>query len=394
VEPSPFEIAVPEDVLADLRDRLARTRLPQAFPDDGWTYGTDIAYLRELVDYWLHPYDWRKQEAELNRLDNFRVTIDDVPLHFVHTSGKGPKPLPLILSHGWPWTFWDCRHVIGPLTDPAAHGGEPDDAFDVVVPSLPGFVFSSPLPRPRIDWQDTSDLWARLMTDVLGYERFGAFGGDWGRAITLQLGHRYAERVIGVHVAGTHRLAVWNADDRPWDIFGPLPAGLPSDVREVAVATQRRYASHVTVQVIDPLTLAAALHDSPAGLCSWLLERRRNWSDCSGNVETRFSKDELLTQTMLYWATDCFADTARFYHYASERRWTPDHDRRPIVEAPTGVTVFLRDNRLPRSDEQLRAEWNLHFRRDHERGGHFCAAEEPQAIIQDLRDFFRPLRTG
>jgi len=391
VTAEPFLVDVPEETLSDLRDRLGRTRLPRGFADDGWTYGTNMDYLAELLAYWRDGYDWRAHEAEINQLDHFKVPIDEVPIHFVLAKGKGPRPLPLLLNHGWPWTFWDYRDVIGPLSDPAAYGGDPADAFDVVVPSLPGFVFSTPVPRPGVDWQVTADLFAELMTGVLGYERFGVFGGDWGRAITLQMGHRYGERIAGVHVCGTHRMDAWNSE-RPWDIFGPVPEGVSPEVREIILSRQRKFATHVCVHVLDPLTLAAGLHDSPAGLAAWLLERRRTWSDCDGDVEQRFSKDVLLTHFTLYWVTDCFATTARYYLDAAARPWVPDHERRPMVEVPTGVTVFRRDDQLARTEEQTRQEWNVQFRREHERGGHFAPAEEPEAVVGDIRDFFRPLR--
>jgi hypothetical protein len=195
-----FKIAVPDALLSDLKDRLSRVRYPIDFANENWAYGTNRAYLEEMVAYWRDHYDWRKHEAEINRFSHYRTTIDGVPIHFIHEPGKGPKPIPLILSHGWPWTFWDLAKVIRPLADPAAFGGDPADAFDVVVPSLLGFCFSSPLTKPGINWWRTADLWVTLMRDVLGYSKFAAEGGDWGAFVTQQLGHKYPQHLLGIYL--------------------------------------------------------------------------------------------------------------------------------------------------------------------------------------------------
>ena len=183
MEATPFTIAIPDERLADLDRRLRQTNWARDYANDDWRYGTNGEYLRELVDYWITSYDWRAQEAAMNDYDHFRVELDGVPIHFMHVRGQGPNPKPLLLTHGWPWTFWDFKDVIGPLTDPASHGGDPAESFDVVVPSLPGFGFSTPLDKTGINWWTTADLWARLMKEVLGYERFGAHGGDWGLSL-------------------------------------------------------------------------------------------------------------------------------------------------------------------------------------------------------------------
>src|SRR3989442_8298617 len=195
----PFTIAIPETVLTDLRERLAKTRWSSDFANPRWEYGTNRDYLKSLVDYWRQDYDWRKHEREMNTFSHYQTTIEDVPIHFIHEPGKGPKPMPLILSHGWPWTFWDFHKVIRPLADPAAFGGDPQDAFDVVVPSLPGYGFSIPLTTPGVNCWSTADMWVTLMQDVLGYKKFAAEGGDWGAILTAQLGHKYADRLIGIY---------------------------------------------------------------------------------------------------------------------------------------------------------------------------------------------------
>lgn len=388
----PFVISIDEAVLADLHERLRRTRLPRDFANEDWSYGTNGAYLRTLIDYWLEGYDWRERERAMNELEHFRTTIDGLPIHFVHARGRGPASIPLVLSHGWPWTFWDYREVIGPLSDPAAHGGDPADAFDVVVPSLPGFGFSTPLTRTGVNAWSTADLWHELMTGVLGYQRFAAAGGDWGAIVTAQLGHKYPERLIGIYVVGTVAALAFFSGERPWDPFMEHIASLTGESRARFVEWSRRFASHVAVQVLDPQTLACALHDSPAGLCAWLLERRRAWSDCGGEVERRFSKDALLDHTMLYWATAAFASSVRYYAEAARHRWTPSHDRIPLIEVPTGLTIYRPDAPplpLRGADPRL---FPLCFEKVRESGGHFAPAEEPAAFVEDVRATFRPLR--
>jgi pimeloyl-ACP methyl ester carboxylesterase len=387
----PFQVEIPESRLEDLRRRLESIHWAPDLGNDDWKYGTNGDYLRELVDYWLGPYDWRAQERAINAYDNFRVSIGDVPIHFIHARGQGPAPLPLILSHGWPWTFWDFEKVIGPLSNPAAYGGDPADAFDVVVPSLPGFGFSTPLEKTGMNWWRTADLWASLMSEVLGYERFCAHGGDWGTLITTQLGHRYADRLHGIHVTGVAPLTSFS-NDRPWSLGGLFdPTALAADELAATLAWERKFASHVAVQHLDPQTLAYAMHDSPLGLCAWILERRRSWGDCRGDVESRFSKDELLTTMMIYWLTDSFVSSVRFYQEAGADPWRPDHDRMPVVEAPTGITLFEPDK--PPGDMAWTEEYfNRSFLRSHPRGGHFAPAEEPELVVGDLREMFRPYR--
>jgi pimeloyl-ACP methyl ester carboxylesterase len=243
-----FEVAVPQATLDDLRDRLARVRWPIDPANPDWVYGVERGYLEELVDYWRTQYDWRAQERAINAFSHFRTTIDGVPIHFIHEQGKGPNSIPLILSHGWPWTFWDYRKLIGPLTDPAAYGGDPADSFDVIVPSLPGFGFSVPLDQPGIEWSRTADLWVKLMRDELGYDRFAAQGGDWGALVTEQLGHKYAEHLIGIHLG----LAI------PMTLF---ISGLPPE-EDYAEAERHRFhhtkermavgTAHWVVQATDP----------------------------------------------------------------------------------------------------------------------------------------------
>lgn len=383
----PFTIAVSDETLRDLRERLERVRWPEDFANDQWQYGTNLAYLKELVGHWKDRYDWRRHEREMNSFSHFRTTIEDVPIHFIHERGKGPKPMPLILSHGWPWTFWDLHKVIRPLADPASFGGDPADAFDVVVPSLPGYGFSTPLRKTGFNFWRTADLWVRLMQDVLGYSRFSAEGGDWGALVTSQLGHKYADRLHGIYV---HLVA-------PLDIFlGALPAASEYGPDEQGWFEKNAHffsaeSGYSALQATKPQTIAHALNDSPAGLCSWILEKRRTWSDCAGDVERRFTKDELLTTVMIYWVTQSYGTSARYYYECVHNPWRPSHPREPVVEAPTGVGLFEKEVvLLPRTWTER--YYNLKRWTRMPSGGHFAPMEEPDLLVDDIRAFFRPLR--
>ena len=383
-----FTLSVPNAVLNDLRDRLARTRFPRDFANDRWEYGTNTAYLKELVEYWRDRFDWRAVEREINSFPNYKTEIEGVPIHFIQQPGKGPKPIPLILSHGWPWTFWDFHKVIRPLADPAAYGGDPADAFDVVVPSLPGYGFSTPLTTTGINYWRTADLWVALMRDVLDYKKFAAQGGDWGALITAQLGHKYAEHMIGVHVNLMASLAFFGGADGPKpEDFGTGEDGWLERNRNF-IANESGY---MRLQCTKPQTIAIALNDSPAGLCSWIVEKRRTWSDCDGEVERRFSKDDLCATMTLYWISESYGTSARYYYEAAHNLWKPSHDRHPVVEAPTGIAVFLKEVMLmPR--KWAERYYNLKRWTVMPSGGHFAPMEEPHRLVEDIRAFFRPLR--
>lgn len=289
----------------------------------------------------------------------------------------------MILTHGWPWTFWDLRHVIGPLTDPAAYGGDPADSFDVVIPSLPGYGFSMPLTRTGVNFWSTADLWVKLMRDHLGYDRFAAEGGDWGALVTQQLGHKYSEHLIGSYLTLAIPLDFMEAGIGYGD-YEPHEQAAVDRVQEVSHAVT----SHIAVNVSDPQSFSYAMDDSPAGMAAWLIERRRAWSDCGGVVEKRFSKDELITNTMLYWVTGSFVTAARFYAELARNPWRPSHDRRPVVEAPTAIGVFPKEILIPprRWAEEYH---NLKRWTPMTAGGHFAPAEEPQQLVADVREFFR-----
>lgn len=391
----PFVIDLPRHTLQELARRLKYARYPVDFANADWGYGTNARYLSDLVSYWVEVYDWSVQAAAINEYQHYRVMLDGIPIHFMHVPGRGPAPIPLVLTHGWPWTFWDFKDVIGPLADPVAHGGHADDAFELIVPSLPGFCFSTPLTGPGVNACTTADLWCRLMTEVLGFNRFAASGGDWGNLITTQLGHKYPKHVIGIHTCGKAAHPGMFGTARSWDPWGDTLYSLPAEYRASYISLQSQWASHVATHTQDPQTLAYAMHDSPVGLCAWLLERRRNWSDCGGDVEKCFSKDFLITTTLLYWATDSFVTSARFYREACLNPWQPSRPVPPLVTVPTGMTVFLREapHLPPESERQHMLLFpNTHYRDEWPTGGHFSAAEKPTAVVEGIRATFRPLR--
>jgi pimeloyl-ACP methyl ester carboxylesterase len=380
-------MSIPEKDLVDLRDRLLRTRLAEDFGNDEWSCGVPATYLRDLVEYWVSQFDWRAQEAAINRYAHFRADVDGLPIHFIHEQGRGPKPIPIVLTHGWPWTFWDYEQLIGPLSDPASFGGDADDSFDVIVPSLPGTAFSSPLRRTGIGVVATAEIWLHLLRDTLGYSRFAAGGGDSGAFITARLGHAHPDHVIGIHLnfpatvtmeaLASIRPSDYSLEEQEW------LAGPPAQARGTT--------AHMAVHVEDPQTLAWAMNDSPAGLAAWMIERRRNWSDCEGDVERRFTKDQLLTSISLYWLTGTFHTSVRFYAESFRQPWPLVHDRQPPIEVPTAVAVFPRELvRVPRRFMERQA--NLTRWTVMPRGGHFAPAEEPALMVEDLRAFFRGLR--
>ena len=386
----PFTIEISEEAISDLNERLKLTRLASEFANDNWDFGTNGAYLQELLRYWEDGYDWRLHERAMNQYGNYKTTIDNIPIHFLYEKGKGPNPTPLILTHGWPWTFWDWEKVVGPLTDPAAFGGDPKDSFDVIVPSLPGFGFSTPLTATGINFWRSADLWVSLMRDVLGYDRFAAAGGDWGSLTTAQLGHKYAEHLIGVYLLLMAPLTLFN------EPLSSLPE--ESEFSEDEAGWYERNqnffvdgSGYSAIQSTRPQTIAYAMNDSPAGLCSWLLEKRRSWSDCAGNVETRFTKDELLTGISIYWFTQSYGTTARYYYECTHNKWSASHGRHPVVEAPVGVGVYSGEAFfMPKSwAEQY---YNLQHWTRMSPGGHFAPMEEPETLTVDIRTFFRSFR--
>jgi microsomal epoxide hydrolase len=376
-----FEIEVPEEMLEDLRNRLRNTRWPDEVEGAGWDYGTPLSFLRDLVEYWLDDYDWEKERLELNRLPQFRTEIEGHLIHFVHVRGKGPAPLPLVLTSGWPSSFAEMRKIIGPLTDPTAYGGAAGDSFDLVIPSLPGFGFSErPLKRGSIP---VDRLWRRLMKDELGYSNFVAHGTDIGARVTSALGRNHGDVVKAIHLGSV---------DLDWPDPAPDAASMTAAERDYVarVATWgKEEGAYKEIQATFPQTLAYALNDSPAGLASWIVEKYYRWSDRSEDFEALFTKDELLTNVMIYWLTGTINSSMRRYY---ETRHDPLPGGKGYVGTPTAIAMFPgeRDLLVPR--EWAERAYRVLRWTDLPSGGHFPAQERPQLLVEDLREFFRDYR--
>lgn len=388
VDIQPFTIGMPQVALDDLHLRLGLTRFPDEVVGTDWRFGTDLEYLRELVAYWRDDFDWRAQERALNEFPHFRAYIDGVGVHFIHVRGVGPRPMPLVLTHGWPSSFFEMLKVIPRLADPARYGGDAADAFDVVVPSMPGYTFSDRPPRGAMTRGQMADLWTRLMVEGLGYERFGGHGGDVGGGVTRQLGHRHSDRIIGLHMNSFHASATLG------------PGASPFTERELAyfAEAERWYeqnGAYSHMQETRPQTLAYGLTDSPAGLAAWIVEKFREWSDCDGAVESRFTKDELLTNISLYWLTGCinssfgpyFVDVDGFVDDSAEVQAMAQY-----MAVPCGFALFPKNIDHPLRELGERS-FDVRQWTEMPRGGHFPALEEPDLLVEDIRSFFRPLRT-
>lgn len=370
-----FEIAVADAVLDDLRVRLDRTR-PARGALAGWSAGTDPDYLASFVTSWAGAYQWRETESVLNGLPQLLVSVAGTDIHVFHVRARIPAPVPLVLTHGWPSSFFEFLPVIGPLTDPAAHGADPADAFDVVIPSLPGFGFSGPLPAGQHHPARIADLWAELM-DQLGYRRFGAYGGDIGSHVTNFLGARHPGRLIGIF---THHPA----------LHPRLDGGRPLSAAEQRYLEQRAARtghddSYAAAQSARPNSLAPGLADSPAGLAAWVLDKYRDWSDCHGDLESVIGRPTLLNIITLYWVTNSIGTS--FLHYADDAETPP----LPPVSVPAGLTLTPEDTGYPREFAE-RTYTDIRLWRGPEPGGHFLALEQPARLVRDLRDFYRPLR--
>jgi pimeloyl-ACP methyl ester carboxylesterase len=384
----PFTIAIPQVTLDDLQERLARTSWPDEAEGVDWNYGTPLNYMKELVNYWQHSYDWRTQEAKLNQFAQFRAEVDGQSIHFIHVRGKGPNPTPLLLIHGWPDSFYRFHKIIPLLTDPESFGGNAEDSFDVIVPSLPGFGFSD---RPNFPGGMKSlrsaSLLSKLMTEELGYKRYAIGGGDVGGRVTRLLALAHPEQVLGIHLT---------------DIGFPREISFPPDVPNPSPAEGRFLGSvgmwffqegaYASLQTTKPQTISYALTDSPAGLAAWLVEKFRAWSDCDGEIEKSYTKDELLTNIMIYWVTKTISSSARLYHEDGLQS-APQLSVGQYIEVPAGVATFPKDLTYPPRELGERflriASWS-----EMPRGGHFAALEEPALLAEDLRTFFRTLRSA
>jgi pimeloyl-ACP methyl ester carboxylesterase len=379
----PFQVSIGQEILDDLYQRLDRTRWPDEVLQSGWRYGADLGYMKELADYWRTRFDWRAQEKWINSLANYQALVDDLRVHFIHERGRGPNPIPLLVTHGWPSSFVEMLKLIPLLTDPAAHGGEAEDAFDVIVPSVPGYGFSEGSLQPGMTRWRVAELWLKLM-DGLGYPRFGLHGNDIGAVISGWLALDHPERVLGLHTL------MPGFPPPAFDANEPPMTGAEKTFAATVAAWEKEEAGYDAIQATRPQTLAYGLNDSPAGLMAWIIEKWRAWTDPDGNIEDYFSKDELLTNVTIYWVTETVNASARSYFERAHdtRRLGPDDK----IRVPTGVGLTTEPvQRTPREWAERRY---IDLRRwtEFPRGGHFFAAEEPELLAEEIREFFRQFR--
>ena len=380
----PFSIRVGEDVLSDLRTRIRKTRWPDQAPGVAWGQGTDLEYLRQALAYWADEFDWRAQERELNAFDQFRAELDGLHIHFVHERAPRGRGIPLILSHGWPSTFVELLPLVPLLTDPEAHGIN-GPAFDVVIPSLPGYAFSDRPARTGVTTRYTAGLWHRLMRG-LGYERYGAQGGDFGAGIATFMALDDPEPMLGIHLSNLENMPYTGPGSRP--LSGAELAYLAQLQRWCDV--ERGYSA---IQSTKPQTLGYALNDSPAGLAAWILEKWRSWADSHGDLDERFSRDFLLTTVTLYWVTETITTSLRDYY---DNRWFATYTLGPedFVDVPTAIAVFdshfVPEGTPPR--EWAERLYNVRRWTPMPSGGHFAPVEEAERLARDIASFFAGLR--
>jgi pimeloyl-ACP methyl ester carboxylesterase len=383
----PFRVDIAQTELDDLRDRLARTRWPSEVAGSGWDRGVPVDYLRDLAAYWEHSYDWRKAEAELNRHRHFVTEIDGATVHFLHVRSPESDALPLILTHGWPGSIVEFFDVIGPLTDPRSHGGDPADAFHLVIPSIPGFGFSGPVGVPGWNSERIAAAWAELMRR-LGYDRYGAQGGDFGAFISTALGKAAPDNVVGVHLnAATYGFI-------PWGDVSEDELVTFSDVERARLARLKNYFGegngYFQIQATRPQTVAYALHDSPVGQLAWIVDKFKEWTFPSGNLpEAAIDRDRMLTDVTIYWLTGTGASSAQIYYESMHTPASGSDDWQASARTPTGVAAFAEDVAIRRYGE---ASANIVHWSDFDRGGHFAAMEAPDLLVGDVRECFRAVR--
>ncbi len=380
--PEPFRLAIPDAAIADLRERLARARFPDEAPVAPWSYGASLDYMRGLTEYWRTKFDWRTQEAALNVFPQFKVPLHGIDLHYLHVPGKGPAPLPLLLMHGWPGSVFEFLDVIPRLTDPAAHGGDPADAFTVIAPSLPGYGLSFTPGQTRMGIPAIADCLAELMTTVLGHKRFAAQGGDWGAFTASALGVQHPDKLLGIHL----NMLALRPDTKP-------PADPTEEERryfEEVAHWQREEVGYAWIQGTRPQTLAFALTDSPLGLAAWIAEKFRAWSDNDGTIESAISRDHMLANISLYWFTGCIGASFFPYYARMHGPWPVPEGR--TVDVPMGYAALPREIRRPPRSIAEKTYTDIRRWTPMPRGGHFAAMEQPEALATDVAAFFRPLR--
>ena len=375
----PFRIEIPDAAVKRIVRRVRETRLPDRLEGNDWRYGTDWDYMKALAQYWTAGFDWRKAEANLNRFPQFLARVDEYDIHFYHVKGRGPKPAPLILTHGWPGSVFEFLEAIGPLADPARFGGDASDSFDVVVPSLPGFGFSSKPKGTPVGPPTTARLWNKLMTEVLGYAKYGAQGGDWGNAVTIQLAREYPASMIGIHLNAAGAAAAADAE----------PSEEAREWLRAAAGYRALEMDYFNEQQHKPQTVAFALSDHPLGAAAWMVEKFKVWSDSGNDLNQTFTKDQVLTNVMLYLVTDTVGTGIWFYRGAADDR----SSARGKVTVPTGFASFPKEMTALNPPRSLLAQsFNLVHYTKMERGGHFACWEQPRLFVEDVRAFFRPLR--
>jgi pimeloyl-ACP methyl ester carboxylesterase len=381
---TPFSIQIEAEILSDLRERIRRTRWPDHAPGPAWDQGTDLEYLEELLAYWADEFDWHARERELNAAKQFRAGLDGVQIHFVHERARRGHGTPLILTHGWPSTFAELLPLVPFLTDPEAHGIE-GPAFDVVIPSLPGYGFSERPAGVGVNYQHVAGLWHRLMRG-LGYERYGAQGGDFGAGVATFMALTDPEPMIGVHLS--------NLEITPYTGAGARPLSeAERTYRERNEAFWQTEYGYKAIQSTKPQTLGYGLNDSPAGLAAWILEKWRSWADSHGNLDERFSRDFLLTTVTLYWATQTITSSMRDYFDNDNSRFRVTLGPEEFVKVPTGIAVFANtfvDEGTPPREWAERL-YNVRRWTSMPRGGHFAPAEEPELLARDIAAFFADL---
>ncbi len=379
-----FRFEADRTALRELEDRLRRTIWPDEVAADPWRYGPPVAYMRAFVEYWLDRYDWRTHEARLNSFPQFVTHVDGHRIHFIHQPGKGPAPMPLVITHGWPGSVIEMLKIIPLLTDPAAHGGDAADAFTVIAPSIPGYGFSSRPTQRGASVFAVADIWAKLMTR-LSYPKFGVQGGDWGSWISATTALRHPQRVLGLHLnylSTRFRPAIGSNDP-------PLSADEQDYLAKVARWSEAEGA-YIAIQATKPLSLSYALADSPVGLAAWYVEKFRSWSDCQSEPDEALTKDEMITDIMVYWLTGTVHSAIRLY---SESREHPLHlAPGQRIEPPCGIVHLPKELPMPPRSWAERA-FNIVHWTSLPRGGHFAAWEQPELLAGDIRAFFRPLRT-
>jgi microsomal epoxide hydrolase len=382
----PFRIDIPQADLDDLRRRIADTRWPNELPGVGWDRGVPLGYLKELADYWASSYDWRAAEARLNAYPQFTTEIDGATVHFLHVKSPEPDAMPLLLTHGWPGSVVEFLDVIGPLTDPRAHGGDPADAFDLVIPSIPGYGFSQPLTQTGWDVPRIANAWAELMSR-LGYDRYAAQGGDAGSPISLALATIHPDHVVGVHV----------------NMLMTFPSGDPAEFAALDETDQQRLgllskfdqelSGYMKVMATRPQTIAYALNDSPVGQLAWLVEKFREWTDSDKVPEDAIDRDLMLTIVSIYWLTGTAGSAAHFYYEgAAAVAALASGMAPPPVPVPVGVAVFPRDLFVPIRRFAERDIPNIARWTEFHQGGHFAAMEQPELFVGDVQAFFKDLR--